>query len=348
MKSVILPLLLLPYFLQAGQMIEVIPDSLQSVEYIPHDFSQVDYHSLSLWGKLAYRLNSHDIQISTTFLRDLPSLYTLVPKCFEPTGSKGDVKYIICSNIPDFVSMRHLLMIPKEKLILICWEPPTVIPHQHKESAFNHFKKVLHWDDSKVDGHHVLKMYYPSMQPMQNELIPFADRKLSCMIVGKKSSTHFKELYSYRKKIIEFYNNKPGDFFHLYGRGWSLKDSPHFKGAPGDKSKAMSEYRFCYCFENARDIPGYITEKIFDCFHTGTIPIYYGADNITDYIPENCFIHFRNFSSLEEIHRHILEMKEEEYLTYVENIRTFLASDIAQKFTTENLVQTLMEIIVND
>lgn len=39
---------------------------------------------------------------------------------------------------------------------------------------------------------------------------------------------------------------------------------------------------------------GYITEKIFDCFFPGVIPIYWGAENVTDYIPQDTFIDRRN------------------------------------------------------
>jgi hypothetical protein len=348
MKKILFVLLLAPQLIQSLETILVIPDSKSSIENIPKEFSKVDYNSLSFWGKVAYRLNPHDFEVSITFLKDLPSKYKLIPECFEPGGSKEDVKYIICSNIPDFVSMRQLLMIPKEKLILICWEPPTVIAHQHEQNALNRFKKVLHWDDSKVDGDHVIKMYYPSMQPMKKELIPFNKRKLCCMVVGKKTSDHLKELYSYRKKIIDFYSNKKRGFFDLYGKYWSLDDSIDFKGAPPDKGKVLSQYRFSYCFENTKDLPGYITEKIFDCFQAGTIPIYYGANNIIDYIPENCFINFRKFRSIEAVHRYILEMKEEEFLAYINNIQAFLSSEIAQKFTSENLIKTLIEVILND
>ncbi len=348
MINYLVALLLLPIFLSATQIIEVIPDSIFSDYNIPKDFKNVDYGDLSLWGKVAYRLQGHDYEVCATFLNDLPNIHTIIPRFFEPGGVKEDVKYIICSNIPTFLPMRKFLMIPKERLILICWEPPTVFPFQHTENAMNHFHKVLHWDDSKVDGKHIVKMYYPSMFPMRKTLIPFQNRKLSCMVIGKKSSTHSKELYSYREKIVRFYETKPSDLFHLYGRGWSQDDSKNFQGAPNDKSEVMQQYKFCYCLENCRDIPGYVTEKIFDCFQTGTVPIYLGANNITDYVPENCFIDMRKFASLEEVHEHISAMEEGEFMEYIENIRHYLNSDMAKKFTVENLVTTITEIILND
>ena len=44
-----------------------------------------------------------------------------------------------------------------------------------------------------------------------------------------------------------------------------------------------------------RDVLGYITEKIFDSFAAWCVPVYWGASNVTDYIPEGCFIDRRKF-----------------------------------------------------
>ena len=37
-------------------------------------------------------------------------------------------------------------------------------------------------------------------------------------------------------------------------------------------------------------VPNYYTEKITDCFATGTVPIYWGATNIGDYFDERGII----------------------------------------------------------
>ena len=45
-----------------------------------------------------------------------------------------------------------------------------------------------------------------------------------------------------------------------------------------DKIKYMQDFKFNICPENM-DVPNYVTEKIFDAFQSGTIPIYHGALN---------------------------------------------------------------------
>ena len=65
---------------------------------------------------------------------------------------------------------------------------------------------------------------------------------------------------------------------------------PSWKGPIDNKKKVLEQYRFAICYENVQDSPGYITEKIFDCFFAGCIPLYRGASNISDYIPSSCYI----------------------------------------------------------
>ena len=45
-----------------------------------------------------------------------------------------------------------------------------------------------------------------------------------------------------------------------------------------DKHKYVREFKFNICPENVNRF-GYVTEKIFDAFRAGSIPIYYGSDN---------------------------------------------------------------------
>lgn len=48
-------------------------------------------------------------------------------------------------------------------------------------------------------------------------------------------------------------------------------------------------YNYALVFENQQQ-PGYITEKLLDCFKAGTVPIYWGAPNASDYIPQETFL----------------------------------------------------------
>ena len=63
------------------------------------------------------------------------------------------------------------------------------------------------------------------------------------------------------------------------------------------KLELYSKYKFVISFENsiAND---YVTEKFFDPLLAGTVPVYSGATNITEYAPgDNCFIDIRTFEN---------------------------------------------------
>ena len=59
----------------------------------------------------------------------------------------------------------------------------------------------------------------------------------------------------------------------LYGRGFKTIET---------KEEGLCDYMFSVAIENATT-DAYYTEKILDCFATGTVPVYYGTDTICEY-----------------------------------------------------------------
>jgi len=48
------------------------------------------------------------------------------------------------------------------------------------------------------------------------------------------------------------------------------------------KIDALKDYQYHLCIENVKS-PLYFSEKLIDCFVTGTIPIYWGCENLSSY-----------------------------------------------------------------
>jgi hypothetical protein len=90
--------------------------------------------------------------------------------------------------------------------------------------------------------------------------------KMISMIASNKSMT-----YGHLERLQ--WVEKIGDQVDLYGRGFNQIDF---------KEEGLCDYMFSVCIENGF-YDGYFTEKILDCFATGTIPVYKGAPNIGDY-----------------------------------------------------------------
>ena len=66
------------------------------------------------------------------------------------------------------------------------------------------------------------------------------------------------------------------------------------------KIEGLKEYMFSLAIENCRE-PYYMTEKLIDCFVTGTVPIYWGANAVNDFFNPNGMILFNDISELEDI-----------------------------------------------
>lgn len=69
------------------------------------------------------------------------------------------------------------------------------------------------------------------------------------------------------------------------------------------KLSVIAKYKFCIGFENSIALD-YVTEKFFDPFLAGTVPVYLGAPNVEMFAPgESAFINASNFSGPQELAR---------------------------------------------
>jgi hypothetical protein len=163
----------------------------------------------------------------------------------------------------------------------------------------------------------------------------------------------YKELFGERIKAINFFSKY--NEIDVYGNEWNkLPFFPYwfykksiqraYKGPAQNRHKTMSEYKFSIAFENSI-VPGFITERIFDAFYSGTVPIYLGASDIIDYIPKDCFIDMRDFKNYEELRSFLKSLKDSDIENYRKNILNFLASEKFRPFTKEYFVETFVKAV---
>ena len=258
---------------------------------------------------------------------------------------------------------------------LLMLETPQVYPENGISENWNRYCKVFTWRDDLVDGKRFIKLNFPN--PL---IVPEIDGwsrrdRFCCLISGNRTlaAQDEKILYPERVKTIRWFEQNAAQEFDLYGIDWDipvvpsglrgkllrrlwrnlthfikLRPFPSYRGKVEHKREVLQHTRFSICYENVRDLPGYITEKIFDSFFSGCVPVYWGASNITDYIPVDCFIDRRNFIDTEAVYNHLKTIKEEEFYGYQQRIAKFLASDAAKLFGSEAFVETIVRTIVND
>ncbi len=249
-------------------------------------------------------------------------------------------------------------------LFLLILESPLVRPENYDPGNHSFFNKIFTYNDTLVDNDKYLKVNYAFSFPQTISFDALIKDKLFVMIAGNKKLKKIKnpnELYSERKNAVNWFERNHPETFDLYGFGWSkppLKLShllnpfkaakiictpeySTYKGPVVRKKAVLERYKFAICYENIRDVPGYITEKIFDCFFAGCVPVYWGANNIKDYIPGNCFIDKREFRDYESLYKFSVAMTEAEYGQYLDNIEVFLKSDAARQFSCANFVKVV-------
>lgn len=70
-------------------------------------------------------------------------------------------------------------------------------------------------------------------------------------------------------------------------------------GPVKDKLAFASDYRFSLALENS-STKGYVTEKILEAYAAGTIPIYWGSEDISSEFNPDSFINIMDYKNLEE------------------------------------------------
>lgn len=68
------------------------------------------------------------------------------------------------------------------------------------------------------------------------------------------------------------------------------------------KEQGLNDYMFSVAIENAK-YPSYFTEKILDCFATGTIPIYWGTDDIKTFFNADGIIELKDNFDPKELNK---------------------------------------------
>lgn len=258
---------------------------------------------------------------------------------------------------------------------LLMLETEFVIIENGDAARWSKYKKIFTWNDDLVNGDHFIKINFPNpIHVHTDDGFSLRDR-FCCLISGNRTLDVQDDriLYPERVKAIRWFEAHAPHDFDLYGVDWNipvvrgglfgklqrrlwrmlgrfvtLRPFPSYRGRVAHKRDVLTRTRFAICYENVRDLPGYITEKIFDCFFSGCVPVYWGAANITDHIPADCFVDRRQFADTGEVYNFLKAMTEQEFRGYQQRIAAFLQSSAAYPFGSEFFAETIVAAIVQD
>ncbi len=239
----------------------------------------------------------------------------------------------------------------------VIMEPPVVVPSLYKllprltaifDKVYVHNTTGDGYSLEGVDRNKLHKLFWPI--PHDDVLQPYwknSNRMKRVVVINgsHNPASRIREQYSLRIRTMSELS-KLG-VVDLFGTGWDRWWSreamwlPYwknrralmaiYKGKCASKFEVLQNYEFCLCFENMR-MDGYITEKIFDCLYAGTIPLYMGAPDILNYIPEDVFVDCRNYSTWIEMWQDIASMPSDKIDNMRKAGRNFLKSEMAKRF----------------
>ena len=204
------------------------------------------------------------------------------------------------------------------------------VENLNKWDWFLHYNKYNNYDDDKINIYlynHISKIvktdnyiaiplihfyinYYKKNENLfynQLNLTKYESKKF-CLCINKSNINQ--EISQYIN-ILQTIDNI--DNINIYND--FLKDKSCYHSI--ELLNIFNKYKFILAFENSYD-DGYITEKIFNCFFSKTIPIYKGSNIIKSFINESSFIDINN-NNIENIIQLIklLNNNEELYNNYI-------------------------------
>jgi len=287
---------------------------------------------------------------------------------WDPVSSSGqdiyvafEHKFILRKLYWKFKNKNYPMVDVKKfkKRVLFQFEPPVVVPEIRfliKKTVKIYDSVFFTWETgvSSIKHFHT-PLPFPKKRIMPEYWSSGGRKFLTLINSNRRPISYYKELLTERIRAVIFFG-QTGDI-DLYGRDWQ-KPLPHpyrfrkaaiekvYKGAIENKYEKLSQYKFALAIENC-ELPGYITEKIFDCFYVGTVPIYLGDPYVEKYIPKNCFIDMRDFKNYEELKRFLKSLTGSEIKKYKENARLFLESERVEPFTKEYFANIFIEVCIN-
>lgn len=259
----------------------------------------------------------------------------------------------------------------KKPLYAILCENHFICRGNADTSRFSDFERVFTYNDDFVDGKAVIKLNYAFDLPKEVLIRPLSKKKLSVMICSnhKRDLRHL--VYAKRRETINWFQDNNPEDFDLFGLGWeagtlAFQTNPElqrllrkfgllrlfprrkyssWRGRVERKRDVLGDYRFGFCYENTTEIPGYITEKIFDVMMAGTVPVYLGPENAARHIPKGCFVDRRDFPDHAKLYAYLTNMPEACYRGYLEAIRDFLCGTKSYPFSINCFIETLLSNI---
>lgn len=199
---------------------------------------------------------------------------------------------VVVFHLPDLYQHLEYDLDKQDKQIWVAWnmECEENYPWMKNED----FRDLF---DRRMDYHPKADVVYPYYTKMKEDALPKKidiskkENKI-CMLIS--SSINQSGRREYLTELMQYVA------IDSYGKLCNNKNIKDDKGRE-TKLALYSKYKFVIAFENAV-CNDYVTEKFYDPLLAGSVPVYFGAPNINEYIPGNkCYVDVRAYKSPQEL-----------------------------------------------
>ena len=225
---------------------------------------------------------------------------------FADNPSHPDAVFFISMNNYYVTSaIRYRTDIPIK--ILGSWEPQHYYP-LHKIQYLNQFFQGTALLDWTSDVPWVMIFYMDEMKAVEMPENP--QPKVTFVARNCKAMNNRMDYVKAIDKLIgvvamsSCYHNTP----------W-----PQCEGRECTKVEAIREYKIHLAFENG-DSPNFVTDKIYQAFAAGVLPVWMGTRDIAEAVPKGSYIDVANFASPDEVAQYLAKVMADDtlYQSYFE------------------------------
>lgn len=205
-------------------------------------------------------------------------------------------------------------------------ESKTIAPHYYEWCRDNiatlkaNFIKVFTHDVSLAELSDIFQLTQCSAKSYFAHGEVYPKTKLVSMVASNKVMCAEHVL---RQEVIQKFSKECDHF----GRGYTPLEN---------KEDGLKDYCFSIVMENGT-YPNMFTEKITDCFMTGTIPIYYGINNIGDYFDTEGIIMLHDSFEIKDLS---FELYQSKIKSVRKNLQLAMDLLTAEDYIYKNFIQT--------
>lgn len=233
--------------------------------------------------------------------------YTQFPWCRNQTNidhlnitynqDNSNISYFI----KDGIYKTNQIKNSKVKVALLT-ECRLMDPQRHNFIEENHhlFDYIVTYDDQLIDKFNEKVIITPYggtwIWPKEKQKI-YEKTKICSYIASNKTYTDDQKM---RISLLNYFYKNTNINIELFGRGHNPLPENHDNGEYDGKIFALKDFAFSIVIENHIQ-ENYFSEKLIDCFLTGTVPIYHGCKQISNYFNTNGMIIVENENEIKNI-----------------------------------------------